>query len=66
MASQFPSKAMPMSSPLPLMTGLPELPPVMSLLVMKHVQHSVLPVLPEVLFLTEFAQLLWNNKFFVR
>ena len=34
-ASQLPSKARPISSPLPLITGLPELPPVMSLVVMK-------------------------------
>jgi len=35
MASQFPSKANPTSSPLPLITGEPELPPVMSVLPMK-------------------------------
>ena len=32
MASQLPSKAVPINSPLPLITGLPEFPPVMSLL----------------------------------
>ena len=33
--AQLPSKASPISSPSPLITGLPELPPVMSLVVMK-------------------------------
>ncbi len=37
MASQFPSKASPRSRPSASSTGLPELPPVMSLLVRKQV-----------------------------
>ena len=38
--SQLPSKAQPMSSPLPFITGEPELPPVMSLVVRKQVGIS--------------------------
>src|SRR5690606_32939498 len=41
-ASQFPSKASPINSPLALITGEPELPPVMSLLVMKPTGNSPL------------------------
>ena len=40
MASQLPSKAKPIKSPLAFITGLPEFPPVMSVPWMKHTTKS--------------------------